>query len=91
MGRECSVDKAGCAAIRAVELNIYLNGKCRIYRELEGEESPLFISYFEDDLEYLFGGTESSFRKVEKIQWEPRLYHITRLVHDADPTKSKYA
>jgi gelsolin len=70
-----------------VELNIRLGGQCRIYREEEGSESELFISYFEEDLEYLFGGTETAFRKVEDITWEPRLYHICRLVDHENPRK----
>jgi len=59
-----SQDKYGAAAMRAVELNYYLGGSCHIFRELEGHEGEEFLSYFEEDLEYLYGGSESSFRHV---------------------------
>ena len=87
IGKESTPDKYGACAIRAIELNVRLGGQCRIYREVEGEESDLFVSYFEDDLEYLFGGSETAFRKVEEMIWEPRLYQICRLVDRQDPHK----
>ena len=87
IGKESTPDKYGACAIRAIELNLRLGGQCRIYREVEGEESALFISYFEEDLEYLFGGSETAFRKVEEMIWEPRLYQICRLVDREDPHK----
>ena len=47
----------------------------------------LSLSVFSDDLEYLFGGCESFFKKVEELTWEPVLYSITRLVDHANPHK----
>mmetsp|Transcript_37227 Transcript_37227/g.93454 ORF Transcript_37227/g.93454 Transcript_37227/m.93454 type:complete len:1271 (+) Transcript_37227:422-4234(+) len=79
IGKEATADKWGAAAIRAVELNIFLGGMCRIHREEEGQESDEFKSYFADELEYLFGGSETAFRKVEEIKYEPKLYQVIRL------------
>eukprot|EP01102_Stenamoeba_stenopodia_P022186 TRINITY_DN9158_c0_g1_i1.p1 TRINITY_DN9158_c0_g1~~TRINITY_DN9158_c0_g1_i1.p1 ORF type:complete len:1553 (-),score=515.25 TRINITY_DN9158_c0_g1_i1:131-4789(-) len=80
-GRGATVDKYGSAAIRAIELNIYLGGACRVYRETEGQESEQFKGYFQEELEYLFGGTESAFKHVipnNKV-YEPRMFQIRKL------------
>jgi Gelsolin repeat len=79
IGKEATADKWGAAAIRAVELNIFLGGMCRIHREEEGAESSEFKSYFADDLEYLFGGSDTGFRRVEEIKYAPKLYQVMRL------------
>lgn len=39
IGEKSTPDKYGSAAIRAVELNTYLGGSCRIFREVESQES----------------------------------------------------
>lgn len=65
IGLKATPDKYGAAAFRAVELNTYLGGGCRIYREVEATESKMFVDYFGDRIEYLFGGTPCAFRHVD--------------------------
>jgi hypothetical protein len=65
IGKECSLDKFGAAAMRAVELNYYLGGSCNIYRELEGGEGEDFLEYFAEDLEYLYGIKQPNTRTTQ--------------------------
>lgn len=46
IGRTASVDKKASVCIRAVQLNSYIGGKAKHYPEQQGEESPIFLSYF---------------------------------------------
>ena len=78
IGQEATTDKFGAAAYRAVELNMYLGGRCNIYRELEAEESQLFVDYFNNSIEYLVGGTAVCFNHVEpnRMEYKPNMYQI---------------
>jgi hypothetical protein len=46
VGDESSQDEAGCAAYKSVELDESLGGGPVQYREVQGNESALFQSYF---------------------------------------------
>ena len=59
IGKNSSPDRFGTAAYRAVELNMYLGGRCSIYREEEGEESELFKSHYSGVIEVLPGSSEN--------------------------------
>ena len=78
LGSETSTDESGCAAYKTVELDESLGGGPVQYREVEGNESQLFLSYFKSSggIEYLPGGMESGFRKVERDVWPTRLLHL---------------
>jgi hypothetical protein len=77
IGKESSLDKAACAAIRATQLNSLLGSVCKHYREAQADESKIFRSYFGGQLEYTTeGSTDSAFRVVEKKDYAPRLYRV---------------
>ena len=88
IGPESTLDKQGSVAMYAVMLNMYLGGVCRLVRELGGfdpatglsYESQQFLDYFDGDIEYLMGGTESGFLPIEDIKHEPRLYQLQRVL-----------
>ncbi len=102
IGKEASLDKLGSVCFRAVQLNNFIGGKAKHFREKQGEESELFLSYFKKHLSphedsqpmsgiiYLEGGTESSFKKVKQIQEfaVPRLYRFY-LYHSNKPIEGK--
>lgn len=74
IGAESSQDEYGIAAYKTVELDESLGGGPVQYREVQGNESQLFQSYFKNiGLEYLPGGVDSGFVKVERDVYRPRL------------------
>jgi len=79
LGSETSQDEAGIAAYKTVELDDgALGGAAIQYRECEGSESALFLSYFKSagGIEYLPGGCESGFRHVERDVYPTRLLRL---------------
>lgn len=66
LGNKTTQDEMGTAAYKTVELDTFLHGKATQYREIQQNESDLFISYFPKGIEYKLGGIESGFRKVQK-------------------------
>ena len=77
-GSETSLDEAGVAAYKTVELDDSLGGSAKQYREVEGEESALFLSYFKKSggIKYVPGGCASGFHHVVRDVWETRLLHL---------------
>lgn len=75
LGSETSIDEAGVAAYKTVELDASLGGSVTQYREVQGSESSLFMSYFKGTggIEYLPGGVASGFKHVEKDVYSTRL------------------
>ena len=82
LGKECSTDEAGVAALKTVELDESLGGGPVQHREVQDCESLLFLSYFPEGLTYLAGGTESGFRHVEHFARPPTLLWVKGLVND---------
>ncbi|CAM6031400.1 unnamed protein product [Sphagnum compactum] len=78
LGSETSIDEAGVAAYKTVELDAALGGGITQYREVQGSESSLFLSYFKNTggVEYLPGGVASGFKHVEKDVYVTRLLKL---------------
>jgi len=75
LGEHTSLDEAGTAAYKTVELDDKLNGLPVQYREVQGHESDIFLKLF-TKFEILAGGIETGFHHVEPEKYQPRLLHI---------------
>jgi hypothetical protein len=68
-------DEAGTAAIKTVELDAALGGRGVQYREVQGNETEKFLSYFKPCIIPEEGGVASGFRHAEVNARE----HVSRL------------
>mmetsp|Transcript_23223 Transcript_23223/g.37774 ORF Transcript_23223/g.37774 Transcript_23223/m.37774 type:complete len:374 (+) Transcript_23223:51-1172(+) len=75
IGSESTQDEYGTAAYKMVEADEYLGGAPVQHRQVEGKESSKFAKYFEA-LEYLDGGVESGFNKVEATPDKPLFFRV---------------
>lgn len=75
LGDKTTTDEAGTAAYKTVELDDCLNGLPVQHREVQGFESPLFLSYFPIFI-VQDGGIESGFKQVKPESYRPRLLHV---------------
>jgi gelsolin len=75
IGKNSSQDEYGTAAYKASELDDYFEQKPIIHREVEGNESKKFRSYFKQ-LIVKEGGVASGFRHVLPTEQSPVLYHV---------------
>ncbi|KAM0931056.1 hypothetical protein ACQ4PT_000560 [Festuca glaucescens] len=75
VGRDTSQDEAGTAAILTIELDAALGGRAVQYREVQGNETEKFLSYFRPCIMPQPGGVASGFKHVEVNELE----HATRL------------
>ena len=67
VGSKSSVDKRAISAIRAVELNKYMNDKGIHFREEQGIETDLFLEYFPYGIAIEEGGSENKFRNYAEV------------------------
>jgi len=76
LGKDTSQDEAGTAAIKTVELDAALGGRAVQYREVQGNETEKFLSYFKPCIIPVEGGVASGFKHVEVNEREhvPRLF-----------------
>lgn len=75
LGGETSQDEAGTAAYKTVELDDLLGDEPVQYREVQGNESSLFLRLFKH-MTVLPGGVATGFRKVTDEKWTPSLHSI---------------
>jgi len=75
LGQFTTLDEAGTAAYKTVELDDFLSGVPVQYREVQGSESQKFLGYFERFM-VQSGGIETGFKHVEAHDYRKRLLHI---------------
>jgi len=81
LGTNTTMDEAGTAAYKTVELDTFLEMKGVQHREVEGYESKLFMSYFSKTGFYILeGGIESGFFHVTNT-FTPRLLKVKGVAH----------
>lgn len=73
IGSESSQDEYGTAAYKMVEADDFLGGSAVQHRQVEGNEDSEFVALFES-LQYLEGGIESGFTKVEPTKEQPLFF-----------------
>uniref|UniRef100_A0A4W3HKF4 Scinderin like a n=1 Tax=Callorhinchus milii TaxID=7868 RepID=A0A4W3HKF4_CALMI len=77
IGKECSVNERGGAAIFATQMDDHFDGKPVQHQEPQGKESTTFQSYFPNGLKYMEGGVDSGFQHVVTNQMDmKRLLHV---------------
>ncbi|KAJ8011363.1 hypothetical protein DPEC_G00057370 [Dallia pectoralis] len=64
MGNECSQDESGAAAILATQLDDFLGGGPVQCREVQNNESLIFLGYFKSGIKYKQGGMASGFKHI---------------------------
>lgn len=77
LGKESTQDEYGVAAYKAVELDDLLDDGPVQHREVQGEESALFQTYFKS-ITIMEGGIASGFRTVKPDEYKPRLFQVRR-------------
>jgi len=77
IGSESTQDEYGTAAYKMVEADEYLGGAAVQHRQVEGMEASEFVDYF-DILEYLEGGVETGFNRVEPTKEKPLFFKFRR-------------
>lgn len=71
----------GACAYKTFELDEFLGGGPVQYREVQGHESSQFLSLFKGGVQYLEGGVESGFKKVDRDKFDARLLHCKGARH----------
>lgn len=77
LGKDSSQDEQGGAALRTVELDDQLGGGPVQFRETEGNETSHFLKLFKGGICTKDGGVASAFNKVDRDEYESRLFHLS--------------
>ncbi|BES89474.1 actin Hypothetical protein [Nesidiocoris tenuis] len=76
LGQCTSQDESAVAAFKTVELDDFLGGTPVQHREVRGNESPRFRSYFKQQgIRIMLGGVESGLKTINN-NVEPRLFRV---------------
>ncbi|KAG0246094.1 hypothetical protein B0O80DRAFT_496793 [Mortierella sp. GBAus27b] len=75
LGSDTTLDEAGTAAYKTVELDDHLDGNPVQHREVDGYESKLFLSYFKT-FKTQAGGVESGFHHWSAPEFPTRLLMV---------------
>ncbi|KAJ7305099.1 hypothetical protein JRQ81_010937 [Phrynocephalus forsythii] len=79
IGQNSSRDEQGACALLSTHLNSFLKEKPIQYREVQGNESDVFMEYFSRGIKYQDGGIDSAFNKTQANQQSSsthKLYQI---------------
>jgi gelsolin len=84
LGHDTTVDEAGTAVYKTIELDTYHNDRPVQHREVQGHESSKFLGYWQEKggIRILQGGIDSAFNHVEPEKYRPRLLHIKGKVNN---------
>jgi len=75
VGLNTTMDEAGTGAYKIVELDTLFNREMTLIRDVQGQESDLFLTYF-PHIHILNGGVESGFRRISVDKYKPRLFIV---------------
>ncbi|NXT79221.1 CAPG protein, partial [Zapornia atra] len=76
-GRDSSQDEQGACALLSTQLNALLGERPVTHRELQGNESDVFMEHFPHGLTYQEGGVASAFKRSRAgAAAERRLYQV---------------
>ncbi|KAL6532833.1 Villin-4 [Orobanche gracilis] len=74
IGKNANQDEARTAAIKTIELDVVLGGRAVQYRELQGNETEKFLSYFKPCIIPQEVGVASGLKHAETDEHRTRLY-----------------
>jgi gelsolin len=77
IGKYSTQDEYGTAAYKTVELDTFLDDKPIQHREVQGHESKMFKTYFEN-FTLLKGGADTGFRRVLPETYPTRLLRVKK-------------